>query len=276
MVVAFEDDLDLDKIADSGQCFRWQKTEKNTWQIITGKEILYIKEMKKGFYEFDCTESAYENVWKKYFDMQQNYAEIRGMISLQKDPFLYQAAEYGKGIRILRQDPWEMLISFIISQRKSIPAIRTAIEKLCETAGDVLVKKDGKKYYAFPTPDQMASLTKEQLEKCGLGYRTGYIQAAAQRVAGAEINLGQIDLLADQALLEKLSEFYGVGIKVANCTMLFGFHRLDSFPKDVWINRVLEHEYAAGYPYEQYCPYNGVMQQYMFLYYRRNKKMGMS
>ena len=272
MVVAFEDDLDLDKIAESGQCFRWKKTEKDMWQIITGKEILYIKEIEKGLFDFDCTEDAYENVWKNYFDMQQSYAEIRSMISLQKDLFLYQAAEYGKGIRILRQDPWEMLISFIISQRKSIPAIKTAIEKLCEMAGDAIRVSNGEIRYTFPTPDQMIILTKEQLEKCGLGYRTGYIQAAVHRVISAEIDLNQVDQLADQELLEKLSEFYGVGNKVANCTMLFGYHRLDSFPKDVWINRVLEHEYAAGYPYEQYCPYNGVMQQYMFLYYRINKK----
>ena len=157
MVVAFEDDLDLDKIAESGQCFRWKKTEKDMWQIITGKEILYIKEIEKGLFDFDCTEDAYENVWKNYFDMQQSYAEIRSMISLQKDLFLYQAAEYGKGIRILRQDPWETLISFIISQRKSIPAIKTAIEKLCETAGDAIMVGDGKMRYAFPTPDQMAA-----------------------------------------------------------------------------------------------------------------------
>ena len=272
MVVTFKDDLDLNKIAESGQCFRWQKTEENTWQIITGKELLYIKEIQKGLFDFDCTEIAYENIWMNYFDMQQNYSEIRSMISQKKDSFLYKAAEYGKGIRILRQDPWEMLISFIISQRKSIPAIKTAIDKLCEMAGDPITGRDTRMVYTFPTPNQMAALTKDQVAACGLGYRTAYICAAARRVANAEIDLKLIDQLADNALLDKLSEFCGVGVKVANCTMLFGFHRLDSFPKDVWINRVLEHEYAAGYPYEKYYPYNGVMQQYMFLYYRVNKK----
>ena len=273
MVVTFKDDLDLNKIAESGQCFRWQKTEENTWQIVTGKELLYAKKVESGQYDFDCTETAYKTVWKNYFDMQQNYSEIRSLISPKRDFFLYQAAEYGKGIRILRQDPWEMLISFIISQRKSIPAIRTAIDKLCEMAGDPITGKNGKMIYTFPNPKQMTALSKDQLAACGLGYRTAYIWEAARRVANEEIDLKEINRLDDKALLEKLSELYGVGIKVANCTMLFGFHRLNSFPKDVWINRVLEHEYAEGYPFEQYSPYNGVMQQYMFFYYRVNKEM---
>ena len=124
MTIRITDDFDPDRIAESGQCFRWEKTEGETWRIIAGKACLYLTSLGDDLYELDCSEDEYEYFWREYFDLQENYQNIRGLIDQGEDPFLWQAAEQEKGIRILRQDPWEMLITFIISQNRNIPAIR--------------------------------------------------------------------------------------------------------------------------------------------------------
>ena len=269
MIFTYRDDLDLEKIAGSGQCFRWTMQDDGICRIIAGSELLHIRRKNVSQLEADCSQEKFEAFWSRYFDFQEKYGKIRKRIDPEQDPFLYQAALYGQGIRILRQDPWEMLISFIISQRKSIPAIRTAIENLCRAAGTVIeTQTETETVYAFPEPEQLAALTAQQLGECGLGYRTEYVRRAAKAAADGIIDFDRMQQMDDAALEQSLKCIYGVGTKVANCTELFGFHRLDSFPKDVWINRVLETEYPHGYPFAAYEPYNGVMQQYMFYYYR--------
>jgi N-glycosylase/DNA lyase len=238
-------------------------------RIIAGSEHLHIRRKNVSQLEADCSKEKFEAFWYRYFDFQESYKEIRKKIDPEQDPFLYQAAIYGQGIRILRQDPWEMLISFIISQRKSIPAIRTAIENLCRMAGTAIeTESEQNVLYAFPTPEQLAMLTAQQLSECGLGYRTEYVRRAAKAAADGIIDFDRMRQMEDLTLEQSLECIYGVGTKVANCTELFGFHRLNSFPRDVWINRVLETEYPQGYPFTAYEPYNGVMQQYMFYFYR--------
>ena len=135
MIVIVEDDFDLKKIADSGQCFRWTKTEENTFRVIAGEACLYITALEKDRYDLDCTEPEFDHFWREYFDLQTDYQKIREHIDRKTDPFLREAAEHEKGIRILRQDPWEMLITFIISQNKNIPAIRRSVELLAENCG---------------------------------------------------------------------------------------------------------------------------------------------
>ena len=182
--------------------------------------------------------------------------------------FLRSAIQYGHGIRILKQDPWETLVSFIISQRKSIPAIRTSIEKLSCLCGNKIETAQGD-FYSFPIASEVAKLSEAELASCSLGYRGKYISQLAKNVANESLDLYAIGDLEDNELLDFLLGIYGVGIKVARCTMLFGYHRLDSFPEDVWIKRALEHAYPEGFPYERYKGYNGVLQQYIF-YYMRN------
>lgn len=270
MKIQIKDDFDLQKIAESGQCFRWNPVDNGGINIIAGGKSINIYETdKKDTYLVDCNEDDYKNFWSHYFDLENNYKKIREKISKDEDPFLYEAAEYGKGIRILNQDPWEMIISFIISQRKSIPAIKTSIERLSALAGSRI---EGTKKYAFPTVEQLSKVSIKELNDCGMGYRSEYIYQTSQSVADGSIKLDELGKLNDEKLLEALMALKGVGIKVASCTILFGFHRLNAFPIDVWIDRVLKNEYNGKFPFEVYEPFNGVMQQYLFFYYRNMEK----
>ena len=273
MIKHITDDLDLDRIAQSGQCFRWHKTEQNTYRIIAGGSCLYITPLGDGRFDLDCSEEEFNCFWSEYFDLRENYRKIRGRIDPDLDPFLWQAAEHEKGIRILRQDPWETLISFIISQNKNIPAICRSVELLAETCGEKRTDRRGIAYYAFPGPKAVAALSEEDLKGCKLGYRWKYVKAAAEAVVEGKIELEKMSE-EDQMPGEKdptiaeLTGLFGVGVKVANCVSLFGLHHVDAFPVDVWVRRILETEYPDGYPYERYFPYNGIYQQYMFAWYR--------
>lgn len=305
MTVKIPDDCDLKKIAESGQCFRWRELENGGYRIPAGGRCLSIKPTAEmNAYEVDCTRDEWSGFWYDYFDLGRSYAGIRAKIEQKKDPYLYAAAEAGKGIRILNQDPWETLITFIISQRKSIPAIRNCVEKLCIEAkivqsrrnnngeadeadvamtnrkrtdkasdawNEVSQNRGREEIFAFPDPQELAALSHDELASCGLGYRTDYIAKTAHLAAEGTLNFGILQKLDDDELMKKLMSLPGVGVKVASCTMLFGYHRLNLFPKDVWINRVLQEHYPEGFPFERYRPYCGVMQQYLF-YYRRKEK----
>ena len=171
MKINIKDDFDLSKIADSGQCFRFNAVADGYSATALDKN-LFIKSLGSGEYELDCSKDEFDGFWKGYFDLNLDYRSLRKRISKEEDEYLFAAAEFGKGIRILRQDPWEMLISFIISQRKNIPAIKASIEKLCVMAGDVIKEDaDGNPIYSFPTPERLATLSLEQLSSCSLGYR---------------------------------------------------------------------------------------------------------
>ena len=277
MRIKINDDFDLQKIAESGQCFRFNKCA-DGYSVAAGDKYVFIRQLSDGRsetadagseYELSCSEKEYAGFWKDYFDLETSYSGIRKLIDKKKDPYLYSASEFGKGIRILKQDPWEMLISFIISQRKNIPAIKASVEKVCALAGKkIAVDPEGNAIYSFPTPKELSKISIEQLSACSLGYRDKYVHQAAIDVASGACDLEKYKGLSDEELMEKLLALYGVGVKVANCEILFGYHRLDAFPKDVWINRVLDLRYPEGFMFEKYAPYNGVMQQYLFFYSR--------
>ena len=267
MEIQITDDFDLDRIAESGQCFRWQKYDAGIYRIIHKEHILRIRPLGKNTFALSCPEDDYRNIWKGYFDLGEDYRSIRERINKEDDPFLAGACEFGKGIRILRQDPWEMLISFIISQNRNIPTIKKSVELLCEAAGQQREDADGN-YYVFPAPEEILSLSDEALAACRLGYRCRYVKAAAADVAEGRLDLNRLSEASESDTLKALTAVCGVGVKVANCVSLFGLHHIDAFPVDVWIRRILENEYPAGYPKEKYSPYNGIYQQYMFYYYR--------
>ena len=266
--------FDIDQIAESGQCFRMTKVSDGVYGLIFRGR--YIELAKRGtdadgssIVELSCSREEFDAVWKDYFDFQTDYSDILGMVD-KNDAFLSGAAEYGQGIRILRQDPWEMLISFIISQRKSIPAIRTSIERLAARCGDKIDTPVGTAY-SFPTAEQILGLSPHALDECGLGYRSKYIADISRRAAEGEVDVYSMYGLPDEELKKNLLNLYGVGNKVAACVMLFGYHRIESFPEDVWIKRALESHYPDGFPYEKYPGCAGVMQQYIFFYIRNNR-----
>ncbi len=268
MVITVRDDLDLDKIADSGQCFRWEKTDNETYRILSGIHSLYITTLGNARYELACSEEEFASLWRDYLDLNENYAQIRARIDPEADPFLYSAAEHEKGIRILRQDAWEMLITFIISQNRNIPAIRRSVALLAERCGEQRTDSRGCLYYAFPSPSAIAQMNGESLAQCRLGYRCPYVRGAALSVLCGETDLASLRSDDEERTLHALMKLKGVGIKVASCVSLFGLHHIDAFPQDVWIRRILSLEYPNGYPFEQYSPYNGIYQQYMFAHYR--------
>ena len=270
--VTIDDDIDLDKIIDSGQCFRPKKTGDGRFLFVTGDhrvtitdETLRKKEKTPDAattLSISCTRKEWDEIWHPYFDLDTNYRQIRKSIP-KKDAYLTEAADAGAGIRILRQEKFETLISFIISQRKSIPAIRTSVEKLVNLYG-----KDG----FFPKPEDMLAATHEELVSCGLGYRVPYISSAVSRIATGQIVLESFDDLPDEELFEALKSFAGVGDKVANCVALFAYHRTGRAPVDTWIARIIDNRYGGINPFPKYGPVAGIMQQYMFYHAQTVKK----
>ena len=268
MIVYIEDDFNLDKIADSGQCFRWEKISEAAYRIPYRGRCLYIEALEENAYDVSCTQEEFQDIWYQYFDLGTDYRAIRAKTDMQKDSFLYQASEYEKGIRILKQDPWEMLISFIISQNKNIPAIQRSVALLAAACGEKHFDEKGVSYYTFPEPEAVLRLDTDQLRECSLGYRCKYVRAAAESASAGKLDFEALEKTDDETAIGTLTKIYGVGIKVASCVVLFGLHHLNAFPRDVWMKRILENEYPNGYPYQEYAPYNGVYQQYMFAYYR--------
>ncbi|NCB63923.1 MAG: DNA-3-methyladenine glycosylase 2 family protein [Clostridia bacterium] len=259
-------DFDLKQIADSGQCFRLNRAADGSYNADAGERRLNIRGLGGGRFALDCGREEFETFWRAYFDLDADYGAWRRAVDAEDD-YLTQAAEYGSGIRILRQDPWEMLCTFILSQRKKIPAIKSAVETLCRKYGKPF-ETDGGIRFAFPAPERLAGCTVEELGTCALGYRAKYVHAAARMTASGELDLAGLGKAEDEVLLEALKGVYGVGDKVASCVMLFGFHRMDAFPKDVWIYKALDARYRDGFPYDRYRGFNGVIQQYIFYYQR--------
>lgn len=265
MIVTIQDDFDLYKIAHSGQCFRATQEADNTYRFITGENILHIAEISDNddsdkTFEVSCTKDEWDKVWFEYFDLGTDYKQIRASIS-NEDTYLKDAALLGKGIRILKQDKFETLISFIISQRKSIPAIKKSVELLACKYGKKAV---GEEVHFFPTANELCSATAEELAECGLGYRVPYIMKVTKQIKEETVNLNAWDALPDEELVTTLKSIYGVGDKVANCVALFSYHRTGLAPIDTWIRKIIDTKYSGINPFSEYGNIAGIMQQYMF------------
>lgn len=269
MLVNIADDFDLDKIVYSGQCFRPKLISDGAYMFVCADKVLVIKQVSTEQYEVSCDEQTWNDVWVDYFDLNTNYSKIRNSVS--SDEFMAACVKDGKGIRILRQDKWEMIISYIISQRKSIPSIRSSVEKICRLYGKVITCIEGEDIYSFPSPDMMRKASYEELAGCGLGYRVEYILDAIRCVSEGILVLDSFNDMSDDELFAKLKEIKGIGDKVANCVMLFALHRTGRAPVDTWILKVMNEKYNGNNPFLQYGDYAGIMQQYVF-YYVQNRK----
>jgi N-glycosylase/DNA lyase len=258
------ENLDLAAIADSGQCFRWVREEDGTFRITAMGQVLRARQLSETTCDLDCDRASFDRTWRSYLDLDTDYGAVIRRIP-ERDRYLSNAARFGRGIRILRQDPWETLITFTISQRKNIPAIRQAVEKICDVSGKQI---PGEKVHAFPTVRELASLSLEELEACSLGYRAKYLYGEAECFASGKMQIGELEQEDSDALYDSLLFLPGVGVKIANCTMLFGFHRLERFPVDVWMNRIQERHYPDGYPLDAWGKDAGILQQYMFAFER--------
>ncbi len=252
------------QICMSGQCFRMEACGENRYRLVAKGKYLELAQQEEDIL-FDCTQEEYHAVWKDYFDMETDYAQIIAGIDTE-DTYLSAAADYGKGIRILHQDLWEMIISFLISQQNNIKRIRKCINQLCEKYGEKRESANGVSYYDFPTPKSLAEAQLEDLYACGLGDRSKYIHATANSIYSGELDLSALWTMNYAAAKKELLKLYGVGTKVADCICLFALHKTDAFPRDTHINKVLELQYPEGFPFEKYGKNSGILQQYLFYY----------
>ena len=257
-------DFSLRQICDSGQCFRMWEESEGTYSLIAGERFLRM-EQKEQEIIFHCTREEYETIWKKYFDLDAEYEQYIKAIEL-SDQYLQEAAAFGRGIRILRQDIWEMVITFIISQQNNIKRIRKCIETLCEKYGEQKVVADGTAFFSFPTPEALSRVSEEEFRACNLGYRSKYLVKTSHMVAKRQIFLPGLEQLDYFQAKQELMKLPGVGSKVADCICLFGLHELDAFPVDTHILKVLQAHYPKGFPFEIYLGFAGVLQQYIFYY----------
>ncbi|MDR1208249.1 MAG: hypothetical protein LBJ89_02765 [Holosporales bacterium] len=304
-------DFSIEQIALSGQCFRINKVQPegtgkamycnriNTllekhgtkcmigdvlWGVhALGQELLIIQHLD-GTHKFCCSENEYNSVWIPYFDINRDYAEIKRRILDLNDPYLAEAIKFGWGLRILQQDAWEVLISFIISQRNNIPRIKKLIENLClsafrESCTNPIINspendeaRNNNFLAPFPSPHVLAQRSDEFFTQIGLGYRARYVKAAAIAVSNGELDLLRVQQMQACEAIDYLKKFSGIGDKVAHCIALFGLRKLDAFPRDVWINRIIAEHYNEDLCLKPIHDIAGVAQQYMFFFEREQNR----
>ena len=254
----------LAETLDCGQAFRFSFQD-GRWQgIAQGRQARLIQK-EDGFVLEGCSLAEFERQWRRYFDLDRDYEAIRQ--SFLADPALAVCARYAPGIRILRQDAWETLVSFIVSQNNHVPRIKGIIERICTLFGEPVVGG-----YAFPTAQKLANLDEPALEPLRAGWRSGYILDAARRVADGRLPLDQIACLPLKEAREALMTVRGVGPKVAECVLLYGMGRMEAVPLDVWMKRAMALLFPGRTP-EDFGPYAGIAQQYIF-HYSRMQKIG--
>ena len=285
-------DFNLDHIFNCGQCFRWVKEEDGSYTGVAFGKIVNMKTapslqldsagldsagLDSGRFvdlEIDqANKEDYEKIWKHYLDLERDYGVIKKQLC-ETDPVMSKAVEYGYGIRILNQDKWETIVSFLISQNNNIPRIKKCIETLCENFGEYIGEYRGKKYYSMPSPRNLSLLSIDDLAECRLGYRAKYIIETAK----------QIEKEGIEETFEYLNTLCGVGPKVANCILLFSMEKAGCFPIDVWVKRVMNQLYGIdeedsdamrAYSENNFGEYGGIAQQYLFYYIRDNQKQGL-
>jgi N-glycosylase/DNA lyase len=261
-------DFSLREILDCGQCFRWlpQDGDETRWSGIAMGKRLEIQKLGEGeFLFFGTNQQEFEEIWKNYFDLQTDYAALKSALCC--DPVMAEATTYAPGIRVLRQNGWEALCTFIISQNNNIKRIRGIVERLCECFGEPV---DGG--FDFPTAERLSQATLEDLAPLRSGFRAKYLLDAAKKVSSGVVDLSAIPSMTYEEAQAHLRQINGVGPKVADCALLFGFYRLDAFPMDVWMKRAMATLYPDGLP-ENILPYRGIAQQYLFHYARMHPEL---
>ena len=283
-------DFNIKQILECGQCFRWERITDTNYIIVAYRRVIEVVQEGSTVTILNTNMKDFDEIWKDYFDLNVNYEEVKEELS--KDELLKKSVEFGYGIRILNQDPFEMLISFIISARNSIPSIMKTIKKISERWGDKIEYR-GNIYYAFPTPEQLREVTLEEIKDTGASFRSKYIIDTIAKVNYAieaknngtlneelqQFDLEYIKSLPVDECHKALQNFMGVGAKVADCIMLFSMGKHSAFPVDVWIKRSMIHFYLAPdvslnkirvFGREKFGELAGLAQQYLFYYAREN------
>lgn len=274
-------DFNLEQTLECGQCFRFHKIKNNEYIVIAHHIMQRIEQIEDRVVFYNCDEDTFNNIWFEYFDFGNDYGEIKEYL-LQYDDKLKEAIEEKNGIRILKQEFFENLLSFIISQNKQIPHIKKIVDDIANKYGDKLGEYEGREYYSFPTVEQLKDATIEDFRELKTGFRAPYLMDAIRLVLDGTIKVDEFSELSDDEVEKKLIQIKGVGNKVANCVMLFSLGRREAFPVDVWIQRIMEQLYFDGektkketiteFAKKHFGKYGGYAQQYLFYYARDGKK----
>lgn len=256
--------INLADTLDCGQCFRFGINPDKTISGVAHGRVLNLTQTEDEIIFHDMSPEEFEQIWRGYFDLETDYEALKNLLS--KDLILSMALEYAGGIRILRQDSFEALLSFIISQNNNIPRIKGSINKLCRKFGSHI---EGD-IYSFPQIEQLYDIKKEDLSDLGLGYRDDYIVDCVSRLKSGEFVLDAIKSMPIDDARTSLRTIKGIGPKVAECALLFGFYRVEAFPVDTWIKKALTYYYPQGFP-EEFKEIAGIAQQYIFHYIRTCK-----
>jgi N-glycosylase/DNA lyase len=259
-VLAKAGQIDIRKTLECGQCFRWNEQAPGVYTGVALGRVLSLWE-SEGFVLCSCGPDELP-LWREYFDLEADYNGLRA--GLTSPEYLRKCADFGAGIRILRQEPWEALCSFIISQCNNIPRIKAIVERLCSLFGTEL----GPGRYAFPSAETVAKLSLSELEPLRAGYRAQYILNAARAACDGTVPLDTLALSPADEVFKRVTAISGIGTKVANCFMLYGLHMMERFPVDVWMKRALKEHFPPDFEPSTLGAASGLAQQYIFYYTR--------
>ena len=274
--------FNIKQILECGQCFRWEKKSELDYIVIAYGRVIEVVQDGDKVTILNSNKEDFDNIWFTHFDLERDYSKIKEELS--KDEILKKSVDFGYGIRLLNQDPFELVISFIISARNSIPSIKKTIKKISERWGEK-VEYNGEVFYTFPTPQMLKDATEDEIRETGASFRSKYIVDTVARINEdlenneGIYNLDRITSLADDDCHTALQEFKGVGAKVADCIMLFSMSKYSAFPVDVWVKRAMMHFYNAEegslnkiriFARDKFKNLSGFAQQYLFYYAREN------
>lgn len=271
--------FDAKHIFECGQCFRWKREEDGSYTGVAYGKVINVKsEYDRGIVFLKNTNRKdFDEIWYNYFDLGRDYGEIKEKLA--EDEILKDAIKHGRGIRILNQDPWELLISFIISANNNIPRISRSIRILSEMYGKP-IEYCGSTYYSFPDHETLAKAGLEEINSCGAGFRCKYIYQTSRMINNGELDLEETAALHTSKAKKELMKLAGVGPKVADCIMLFSMKKHDAYPVDVWVKRVTEHFYLhkdvpmkqiEKFAKDKFGSLAGFAQQYLFYFAREQK-----
>ncbi|CEN85519.1 DNA-3-methyladenine glycosylase family protein [Paraclostridium sordellii] len=269
-------DFDPKHIFECGQCFRWKDQGDGSYTGVAKGRVINVSREGDTIYLKNTNLEDFKNIWKDYFDLDTDYSKIKNELR-NMDEYLEKATEFGWGIRLLRQDPWEMIISFIISSNNRIPMIQKAIKNLSREYGTYIGSYEDEDYYDFPTPQQLSKASIEEIRACSTGFRDKYIKSTTEEVIKNNDDVYSYRNLSTEDCIKELLKFNGIGPKVGDCIALFGMQKYDTFPVDVWVKRVMQEFYVEDdmslpkirkYAIDKFGDLSGFAQQYLFYYAR--------
>lgn len=274
-------DFNIEQTLECGQCFHYDKISELEYVVVARGRMLHVRQEGSELIFYHVNREEELEMWLHYFDLNRDYSVIKSSLS-DKGGMLKEALAEKYGVRILNQEFYETLLSFIISQSKGITHIKQIIKSLSYKYGEFLGEMGGNQYYAFPTIERLSKLSVSEFRECKTGYRAPYLMDAVSHLSNGSLTDDELRFLTIEKARERLMSVKGVGVKVANCVLLYGLGYREAFPVDVWIKRIMEELYfkreahieeIQALALNKFGKHGGYAQQYLF-YYGREHKIG--